>query len=199
MSNDTTNSTVATRWRLDPVRSRAEFRVPNYWGLAKVKGTFDRLHGWLEIAPDGRRRLELTIEADSLHTGNDKRDNHLKSADFFDARRHPDVRFVSSAVSDPVGGRFQVQGELLAGGNRVVLELEPTVQESPDELQIDVSTTLDQRELGMTASPQPTGMSIWRVVAGRPERWGPCRHLQGVGLVPAAVVAAGRRGSAAVL
>ena len=53
MSTDTTNRTVATRWRLDPARSSAEFRVPNFWGLVKVKGPFDRLHGWLEIGDDG--------------------------------------------------------------------------------------------------------------------------------------------------
>ncbi len=153
MSTDTTNRTVATRWRLDPARSSAEFQVPSFWGLVKVKGRFDRLHGWLEIGDDGRRRLELTIEADSLNTGNDKRDEHLRSADFFDAQRHPEVRFISTAVSDPVGRRLQVAGELLAAGNRVVLELEPTVHQTSDELEIDASTTIDQRELGMTWSP----------------------------------------------
>lgn len=173
MSTDTTNRTVAARWRLDPVRSRAEFRVRNYWGLGSVKGTFDRLHGWLEIGDDGRRRLELTIEADSLNTGNDKRDHHLKSADFFDTPRHPDVRFVSTAVSDPVNGRIQVQGELLAAGNRVILDLEPTVRQASDRLEIDASTTVDQRELGMTASPlgmirTPTTLTVHAHL--RPER-----------------------------
>ena len=171
MSTDTTSRHV--RWRLDPVRSRAEFRVPNYWGLSKVKGTFDRLHGWLEVRGDGSRRLELTIEADSLHTGNDKRDDHLKSPDFFDARRHPDVRFVSTAVSETVNGRFQVEGELLAAGSRVVLSLEPTVHQSSEELEIDVSTTLDQRVLGMTTSPfkmirTPTTLTVHAHL--RPER-----------------------------
>lgn len=173
MSTDTTNRTVTARWRLDPVRSRAEFRVPNYWGLGKVKGTFDRLHGWLEIGGDGRRRLELTIEADSLNTGNDKRDDHLKSADFFDTRRHPDVRFTSTAISDPVNGRFQVEGELLAAGNRVLLTLEPTVSQTSEELQIDASTTVDQHALGMTTSPlgmirTPTTLTVHAHL--RPER-----------------------------
>jgi polyisoprenoid-binding protein YceI len=153
MNTDTTNRTVAARWRLDPAESSAEFRVPNFWGLVTVKGHFDRLRGWLEIDDDGRRRLELTVEADSLNTGNAKRDEHLRSADFFDAQRHPEVRFVSTAVSDQVGGRLQVHGELLAAGNRVVLELEPTMHQTSDELQIDASTTIDQRELGMTWSP----------------------------------------------
>jgi polyisoprenoid-binding protein YceI len=173
MSTDTTKGIATARWRLDPVRSRAEFRVPNLWGLGNVKGTFDRLHGWLEIGDDGRRRLELTIEADSLNTGNDKRDDHLKSADFFDTQRHPDVRFVSTAVSDPVHGRFQVEGELLAAGNRVRLTLEPTMSQTSEELEIDASATVDQRELGMTASPlgmirTPTTLTVHAHL--RPER-----------------------------
>jgi len=101
----------------------------------------------------GERRIELTIDATSVNTGNDKRDEHLRSGDFFDTEHHPTVRFVSTSVSDPVGGRVNVQGELLAAGRRVVLELEPTVRQYADRLQVEASTTLDQRELGMTWSP----------------------------------------------
>jgi polyisoprenoid-binding protein YceI len=63
------------------------------------------------------------------------------------------VRFVSTSVSNPVGGRIFVQGELLAAGHRVVLDVEPTFRQHAGELQVDASTTLDQRELGMTYSP----------------------------------------------
>jgi polyisoprenoid-binding protein YceI len=153
MSTDTLNRDGVSRWRLDPDRSTAEFRVPNFWGLIKVKGRFDRVSGWLEIGEQGERRLELTIDANSLNTGNDKRDEHLRSADFFDTERHPTVRFVSTSVSDPVNGRIQVHGELLAAGHRVVLELEPELRRTADRLQVDASTSLDQRELGMTWSP----------------------------------------------
>lgn len=51
---------AATRWRLDPAGSQAEFRVPHFWGLSTVKGHFDRLDGWLEVGHSGRRRIELT-------------------------------------------------------------------------------------------------------------------------------------------
>jgi polyisoprenoid-binding protein YceI len=153
MSTDALNRDGVRRWRLDPDRSTAEFRVPNFWGLMKVKGRFDRLSGWLEIGEQGERRLELTIDATSLNTGNGKRDEHLRSADFFDTERHPTVRFVSTSVSDPVSGQIQVHGELLAAGHRLVLELEPTLRQTPDRLEVDASTRLDQRELGMTYSP----------------------------------------------
>jgi polyisoprenoid-binding protein YceI len=153
MIPDTLEEVGVGRWRLDPARSTAEFHVPNFWGLMKVKGHFDRLSGWLEIGEHGERRIELSIDATSVNTGNEKRDEHLRSGDFFDVESHPTVRFVSTVVSDPVSGRIHVQGELLAAGRRVVLDLEPTVRQHADELQLDASTTVDQRELGMTYSP----------------------------------------------
>lgn len=153
MSTDTLTTDGVTRWRLDPARSTAAFRVPNLWGLVRVKGRFERLSGWLELREQGERRLELTIDATSITTGNAKRDEHLRSRDFFDAERHPTVRFFSTSVGDPADGRIEVEGELLAAGHRVVLELEPTLRKTADRLQIDASARLDQRELGMTYSP----------------------------------------------
>ena len=119
----------------------------------KVKGRFERLSGWLELGNQDERGLELTIDATSLNTGNPKRDEHLRSREFFDTERHPTVRFVSTSVSDPVDGRIEVEGELLAAGRRVVLELDPALRKTADRLQLDASTRLDQRELGMTYSP----------------------------------------------
>ena len=149
---DTTGRTAA-RWVLDPDCSSAEFRVPNFWGLLKVKGRFERLDGWLEIDHGGDRRLELILDAASVNTGNRKRDEHLRSEKFFDAQRHPAVRFQSTSVSDKGDGRLHVEGELSVAGKRVPLTLEPTLQQSEDHLQIEASTRLDQRQLGMTSSP----------------------------------------------
>jgi polyisoprenoid-binding protein YceI len=147
------DSTAEKRWRLDPASSSAEFRVPHFWGAVTVKGHFDNLDGWLEIDHGGQRRLELTIEAASLDTGNAKRDAHLRSADFFDAQRHPQLHFHSTSVSDGVDGRLHVEGELIAAGHRVALEIQPMLQQADDHLQIDASTTIDQRQLGMGWSP----------------------------------------------
>jgi polyisoprenoid-binding protein YceI len=88
-----------------------------------------------------------------VNTGNHKRDEHLRSADFFDTERHPDVQFVSSQVSDPEDGHLHVQGELLAAGDRVALELRPAMRQVDDQIEVDASTTIDQRQLGMTWRP----------------------------------------------
>jgi len=87
---------LAGVWRLDPTRSNVEFRVGHFWGLVKVSGRFDGYHGTLDLSADPA--VELTIDASSVQTGNDKRDRHLRSADFFDVEEHPYVRFVSDSA-----------------------------------------------------------------------------------------------------
>ena len=142
-----------TRWVVDPAHSSAEFRVPHFWGLVKVKGKFERIGGWLEMDYNGVRRLELLIDAASVNTGNRQRDEHLRGADFFDTDRHPNVHFVSSQVSTADGDDLRVRGELLAAGERVALELRPTMRQVDDRIEVDASTAVDQRQLGMTWSP----------------------------------------------
>lgn len=143
----------ASRWRLQPAHSSAEFRVPHFWGLVKVKGHFDRLDGWFEIDQSGTRRLELIIDAASLNTGNHRRDEHLRSTDFFNAQQHPEVRFHSTSVTDAGDGRLHIDGELMAAGKSVPLDLDATVEEADEQLQIEAGAILDQRQLGMTWSP----------------------------------------------
>jgi polyisoprenoid-binding protein YceI len=156
---------AGTRWRLDPSGASAEFRVPNLWGLASVKGRFQRLDGWLEVDDDDQWRMELTLDAASLDTGNPKRDRHLCSADFFDVQRHPEVRFRSRSVTDHGAGRLRVEGELEAAGELARLQVEATVKHADGRLELDAAAIVDQRQLGMTWSPlgvirTPTAVSV---------------------------------------
>ncbi len=107
-----TKPIASTRWRLDPTASTAQFRVPHFWGLVTVKGHFANLDGWLELDHDGTGQLELTIDTISLTTGNSSRDRHLRSADFFDAEQHAQVRFRSTHVGKPTDSELSVAGEL---------------------------------------------------------------------------------------
>ena len=136
-----------TRWRIDPTRSSVEFHVRNFYGLQTVKGRFERYDGTLDLAAEPS--IELTIDADSLNTNNAKRDNHLRSADFFDAASHPRVRFTSELATLD-GERLVVRGELHAAGKSTSLNLEGLIRPDGDELDIDVTTFADHRQLGMT-------------------------------------------------
>jgi polyisoprenoid-binding protein YceI len=97
--------------------------------------------------------MTLTIDAGSLHTGISGRDKHLRSGDFFDTDGHPEVRFRSTSVSGIADNRVRVEGELEAAGERLAMTLEPTIHQTSDRLEVDVTTTIDQRQLGMTWSP----------------------------------------------
>ncbi|HUO75142.1 MAG TPA: YceI family protein [Solirubrobacteraceae bacterium] len=142
-----TRDVEASRWRIDPTRSAVEFRVPTLWGLATVKGHFDRYDGTLALRREPA--IELTIDASSLDTGNKFRDKHLRSSDFFDAERHPQVRFVSdSAKLD--GERLKVTGRLYAAGDSMPLDLEATLRKAGDELEVEARTHADHRRLGMS-------------------------------------------------
>ena len=118
MSTDATDPNAIpdvdrTRWRIDPTRSSVEFHVPNFWGLATVKGKFERYDGTLELYKTPA--IELTIDAASLNTNNKKRDTHLRSGDFFDVANHPQARFVSDSATLS-GQQLKVQGHLHAAG-----------------------------------------------------------------------------------
>ena len=144
---------AGTRWRLDPSESSAEFQVPHFWGLVSVKGHFEQLDGWLEVGDRQELQMTLTIDAASLDTGMGRRDKHLRSADFFDTQNHSEVRFRSTSVSNPREHPLRLEGELEVAGKSVVLALEPTIQQSEDQLDIEATATVDQRKLGMTWSP----------------------------------------------
>jgi polyisoprenoid-binding protein YceI len=156
---------AGTRWRLDPSGSSAGFRVPNFWGLTADTGRFERLDGRLEVDDGDRWRMEMTIDATSLETGNARRDGHLRSPAFFHVERYPEVRFRSSSVRDRGGGRLEVEGELEAAGGSVPLRVDVTVEHAGGRLVLDAAATVDQRQLGMTFSPlgmirSPTALSV---------------------------------------
>jgi polyisoprenoid-binding protein YceI len=81
-----------------------------------------------------------------------KRDEHLRSGDFFDVAGHPQVRFVSDSAS-LAGETLRVRGQLQAAGRQIPVELDATVREVDGELEIEALTEADHRELGMTWSP----------------------------------------------
>ena len=97
----TERRTVApSRWSLDSDGSSVGFTVKTMWGLIPVRGRFDRLAGSYEVGRNGTT-IELTIDADSIDTGNAKRDEHLRSSDFFDVDDHAARLPRNCAVASP--------------------------------------------------------------------------------------------------
>src|SRR3954462_553783 len=87
---------VAGAWRLDPTRSSVEFHVRHFYGLMTVKGEFADYDGTLNLG--ATPAVELTLQAASLDTKQAKRDEHLRSKDFFAVENNPQVRFISDSA-----------------------------------------------------------------------------------------------------
>ncbi len=104
-------------FKVDPVHSRVGFRIRHIVG--KVSGTFAEFSGTVTV-PD-RAAAELasasfTIKAASIDTANGDRDKHLRSPDFFDAERFPEIAFASTKIVAKGDGRYEVTGKFTMHG-----------------------------------------------------------------------------------
>ena len=174
-----TQRAVATqpleRWNADPDGTTVEFAVDHLWGLHTVRGRFRSFHGAYVVGPGGAE-IELIVDAASIDTGIAARDRHLRSADFFDADEHPQVRFRSTRVTGLGSGDVHVSGELEAAGVVVPLAFDASVRVIDGELELEATTSVDQRRFGMSQGPlrnvrPPAKLHVKaRLVGERPER-----------------------------
>jgi hypothetical protein len=111
----------AATWNVDGAHTRAGFSV-KHLVISDVKGEFDKLSGKVQLddADLSKSSVEVTIEAASISTRDEKRDGHLKSADFFDVARYPTLVFKSTKVAAGKDGallRFSLGNEYLKAGD----------------------------------------------------------------------------------
>jgi polyisoprenoid-binding protein YceI len=120
----TTTQLAAGTWAIDPVHSSINFSVRHLM-VSKVRGRFEDFSGAIVVAEDGTSSVRAEIAVDSVNTGNDQRDAHIKSADFFGVETYPVATFASSAVESN-GDNYVLRGELTLKGvtKPITLELE---------------------------------------------------------------------------
>jgi polyisoprenoid-binding protein YceI len=106
-----------TQWQIDPAHSAAHFSVRHLM-ISNVRGEFTKLSGSVLIYPadPAKSTVEITIEAASINTREAKRDEHLRSADFFDAANHPALTFRSKRVEALGLENFKLTGDLTIRG-----------------------------------------------------------------------------------
>src|SRR6202453_4682419 len=101
-------------WEVDKVHSSVEFQV-KHLGIATVKGQFTEFEGTLESGPDGAKAYG-TVKVASVDTREPQRDEHLRSADFFEAETFPEITFQSTAVHPVDEDTFELEGDLTIHG-----------------------------------------------------------------------------------
>jgi polyisoprenoid-binding protein YceI len=106
---------VAGTWTIDPVHSEVSFTV-RHMMVSKVRGRFDKFEGTVVTAPDRlASSVTATVDLSSVNTGNETRDNHIRSEDFFHVEKHPTMTFRSTGVREH-GDGYLLDGELSLRG-----------------------------------------------------------------------------------
>jgi polyisoprenoid-binding protein YceI len=102
---------MATKWILDPTHSEITFKVKHMM-ISNVKGSFRTFTAEIESEDEffANAKTTATIQTDSVFTNNTDRDNHLKSAEFFNAETHPTITFESQKLNNEVVGNLTING-----------------------------------------------------------------------------------------
>ena len=93
-----------------------------------MRGTFDTFSGAIAVAEDGTPSVTAEIAVDSINTRNEQRDAHVRSADFFDAEKYPEITFVGKKIVGDAFGDFKLVGDLTLHGVTKEITLDATFE-----------------------------------------------------------------------
>jgi polyisoprenoid-binding protein YceI len=149
---------LAASWTIDPEHSSIQFSVRHLM-VSNVKGVFEKVKGAAEIDDKNltRSSVNVTIETGSINTNVAKRDEHLRSADFFDTATHPTMTFVSKKVAKAGKDKLKVTGDLTIRGitKEVVLDVAGLATVSKDpwgniRRGATATTKINRKDFGLT-------------------------------------------------
>lgn len=149
----------AQTWNIDPSHSSATFSV-RHMMVSNVYGSFGKMEGTVDF--DGNNiagiKANAKIDTTTITTNNEKRDAHLKSADFFDVASHPTITFVSKRAEAAGTGKFRLVGDLTMRGvtKEVTLDVEgptePFTAQGNQRVGATATTTLNRQDFGVSWS-----------------------------------------------
>ena len=158
----------AVTWRIDPSHSSAQFSV-RHMMISTVRGQFGGVKGTVVYDPKNpaASTVEATIDVTTINTGQAKRDSDLKSEDFFDAKRYPEMKFKSKSVEVAGPGKLKVSGDLTINATTrpVVLDVEgptPPIRDPQgrEKVGVNATTKISRKEFGILYNPIMEGGGV---------------------------------------
>jgi len=148
----------ASTWEIDSVHSSAQFAIRHLM-VSTVRGDFRKVTGTINLDDQDATKstIEANIDVASINTGIEKRDDHLKSPDFFDVAKYPSMTFKSKKVQKAGGeGKYKITGDLTLHGitKEVVLDFEGNLKPIKDPMGKTrvggmASTKLNRKDFGL--------------------------------------------------
>jgi polyisoprenoid-binding protein YceI len=148
---------LSSTWTLDPDHSNVGFKVRHLM-ISNVKGNFEKFSGTIDINDKDvtKSTVQVSIDTNSISTNVQKRDEHLRSADFFNVAKYPTMTFVSKKVAKAGSNKLKVTGYLTLHGvtKEVVLDVEGPSAESKDpwghiRKGATATTKINRKEFGL--------------------------------------------------
>lgn len=155
-------------WNIDPAHTAAQFSV-RHMGISTVRGAFTKVSGAVQYDPadPAKTSVEAVIDASSIDTRVDRRDQDLKSDHFFDVAKYPTLTFKSTRVEPNGEGKLKVYGDLTIHGTTkpVVLEVEGLGKPMKDprgneHLGASATTTINRTDFGVSGAPGMVGTEV---------------------------------------
>jgi polyisoprenoid-binding protein YceI len=144
------NPTSVGVWSVDPQQSSIGFKCKSMWGLAPVTGHFTEFSGDGQITATQTVFGRIDISAASLDTKARRRDEHLRSADFFDAKAYPDISVVVTAAEAITGDTVDLRAQLTVKGTTAPLPLRAKVAVLDDGVvRVSAQATVDRKDFGV--------------------------------------------------
>jgi polyisoprenoid-binding protein YceI len=153
MSTVTPESVTGT-YNVDPAHSNVGFEI-RHMGIATVRGSFKKFEGTVD-ATGGELKLSGTVETSSIDTGDEQRDGHLQSPEFFDTAQFPQITFTSTGAAPAGDGKIKLSGDITIKGVTKPIELVGEIGENGqdpwgnDRVGFEVEGKIDRREFGLT-------------------------------------------------
>jgi polyisoprenoid-binding protein YceI len=151
-------SVFGAQYEIDGAHSSAQFSVKHLM-VSNVRGEFSKMTGTVQYDPKnlGATKIDAVIDVNTISTREAKRDEHLKSADFFDAAKYPTIKFVSKKAAAAGAGKLKVTGDLTIHGvtKEVVLDVEGPTAEVKDpwggtRTGAVATTKINRKDFGLT-------------------------------------------------
>lgn len=153
-------SAKAEKWIIDTAHSKVGFEI-SHLVISTVEGNFSDFSGSLifdekdPLKSKNLFKISADIKSSSINTNNDKRDKHLRSADFFDVAKNPKVTFVSKKIKSKDGKKYLIEGDLGMAGKTKTVILEVKYLGSVEAYDVKrvsfkAKTTIKREDFGLT-------------------------------------------------